>query len=91
MRLINSFISLLLLILPSLAKTLTLMGTCFYMMLGMALVSMCINLMQEQLTSKVRWVATEVGLIKQPDIEDTQEEQKPLSVIREHSASGKSA
>ena len=56
------------------------------MMLGMALVSMCISLMQEQLTTKAKWFATEVGLIKQPDIEDTDESEKPLSVIREHSA-----
>ncbi|GIZ03466.1 ion_trans_2 domain-containing protein [Caerostris extrusa] len=64
----------------SITKTLTLMGTCLYMMLGMALVSMCINLMQEQLTAKVKWVANEVGLIKQPDIPDTDEE-KPLTTI----------
>ncbi|KAG8175727.1 hypothetical protein JTE90_002361 [Oedothorax gibbosus] len=62
-------------------KTLSLMGTCFYMMLGMALVSMCINLMQEQLTSKVRWVAHEVGLIQLPDIEDTDD--KPLTNLSE--------
>ncbi len=73
------------------AKSLTLMGTCFYMMMGMALVSMCINLMQEQLTTKVKWVAKEVGLIKTPDIEETEDkgEDKPLSVIPEHSATAR--
>lgn len=60
------------------------------MMLGMALVSMCISLMQEQLTSKVKWVATEIGLVKQPDIEETKDpEEKPLTIIREHSATAK--
>ncbi|XP_054713290.1 TWiK family of potassium channels protein 7-like [Uloborus diversus] len=64
----------------SISKTLTLMGTCFYMMLGMALVSMCINLMQQQITEKVKWVAMEVGLIQQSDIPDTEEE-KPLTTL----------
>ncbi|XP_055925608.1 TWiK family of potassium channels protein 7-like [Argiope bruennichi] len=73
----------------SITKTLTLMGTCFYMMLGMALVSMCINLMQEQLTAKVKWVANEIGLIKQPDIPDT-DEAKPLTTISATDATSRS-
>ncbi|KFM60338.1 TWiK family of potassium channels protein 7, partial [Stegodyphus mimosarum] len=73
----------------SISKTLTLMGCCFYMMLGMALVSMCINLMQEQLTQKVKWVATEIGLMRQPDIEDTEDE-KPITNLSEHGDSRKS-
>ncbi|KAF8789187.1 putative E3 ubiquitin-protein ligase HERC2 like protein [Argiope bruennichi] len=36
--------------------------------------------MQEQLTAKVKWVANEIGLIKQPDIPDT-DEAKPLTTI----------
>ncbi|PRD25323.1 UNVERIFIED_CONTAM: hypothetical protein NCL1_41253 [Trichonephila clavipes] len=73
----------------AITKTLTLMGTCFYMMLGMALVSMCINLMQEQLTAKVKWVANEIGLIRQPDIADTDEE-KPLTRISAIDATSRS-
>ena len=33
-------------------------------LIGMALLSMCINLMQEQLVEKCRWLAQEIGLSK---------------------------
>ncbi|XP_071520993.1 uncharacterized protein [Panulirus ornatus] len=33
-----------------------------YILLGMVLLSMCINLMQEQLVNKCRWLAREIGL-----------------------------
>ncbi|XP_066975186.1 TWiK family of potassium channels protein 7-like [Macrobrachium rosenbergii] len=35
-----------------------------YILLGMALLSMCINLMQEQLVDKWKWMAKEIGLRK---------------------------
>lgn len=38
---------------------------------GMALVSMCISLMQEQLVQKTRWLLTEVGIIEE-DIDPMQ-------------------
>lgn len=37
----------------------------------MALVSMCISLMQEQLVQKTRWLLTEVGIIEE-DIDPMQ-------------------
>ena len=33
-----------------------------YCIFGMTLISMCINLMSEQLTGKAKWVATELGM-----------------------------
>ncbi|XP_043216956.1 TWiK family of potassium channels protein 7-like [Amphibalanus amphitrite] len=40
------------------------MGTTIgYCMIGMALISMCIQMMQEQIVAKVRWTGQELGLI----------------------------
>ncbi|XP_023226120.1 potassium channel subfamily K member 2-like [Centruroides sculpturatus] len=48
------------------SASMTMVATCAYVLLGMALVSMCINLMQEQLIEKVKWFGREIGLIKTP-------------------------
>ncbi|XP_076053851.1 TWiK family of potassium channels protein 7-like [Oratosquilla oratoria] len=45
-----------------------------YILLGMALLSMCINLMQEQLVSKVKWVAREIGVSKNNDTKSIAQE-----------------
>lgn len=43
----------------------------FYVMLGLALVGMCIDLMQADVIQKFRWVARKVGIIKkEPRLED---------------------
>ncbi|KAK7085833.1 Ion channel, partial [Halocaridina rubra] len=56
-----------------------------YIMLGMALVSMCINLMQEQIMHKCRWLAQELGLNEKTDVKekkpDNPDADKPLSAI----------
>ncbi|XP_063610615.1 TWiK family of potassium channels protein 7-like [Penaeus indicus] len=39
--------------------------TVLFCLFGMALLSMCINLMQEQLVAKSRWLAREIGLIEE--------------------------
>jgi len=36
--------------------------TIVYSIFGMALVSMCIQLMQEQIMEKIRWLMTEIGM-----------------------------
>ncbi|XP_037074693.1 potassium channel subfamily K member 18-like [Pollicipes pollicipes] len=38
--------------------------TICYCLIGMALISMCIQMMQEQITTKVRWAGLELGLIQ---------------------------
>jgi len=40
--------------------------TVAYSLFGMALISMCIQMMQEQILTKVRWSAQELGLMKRP-------------------------
>ncbi|XP_043246939.1 TWiK family of potassium channels protein 7-like isoform X2 [Amphibalanus amphitrite] len=46
-----------------------------YCLIGMALISMCIQIMQEQTVAKVRWAASEFGLVEGKD-------QKPKMVMR---------
>lgn len=48
-----------------------------YILFGMALLSMCINLMQEQLVEKCRWLANEIGLNKSSEVTDTKTKEKP--------------
>ncbi|XP_037094143.1 TWiK family of potassium channels protein 7-like [Pollicipes pollicipes] len=40
--------------------------TIVYCIFGMALISMCIQMMQEQIVTKVRWTAHELGIMKTP-------------------------
>lgn len=46
----------------------------------MALVSMCISLMQEQLVQKTRWLLTEVGIIEE-DIDPMQKYKASIIVL----------
>uniref|UniRef100_A0A6A7G7E2 TWiK family of potassium channels protein 7-like n=2 Tax=Hirondellea gigas TaxID=1518452 RepID=A0A6A7G7E2_9CRUS len=50
-----------------------------YILFGMALLAMAINLMQDQLMEKSRWVAREIGLTKDPDAEDPATAEDPES------------
>ncbi|XP_066951194.1 TWiK family of potassium channels protein 7-like [Macrobrachium rosenbergii] len=45
--------------------TLKMLATVLFCFFGMSLLSMCINLMQEQLVVKARWFAMEVGIIEE--------------------------
>lgn len=45
--------------------SLKMLTTVIFCLFGMALLSMCINLMQEQLVAKARWFAIEIGLIEE--------------------------
>ncbi|XP_050720145.1 TWiK family of potassium channels protein 7-like [Eriocheir sinensis] len=47
--------------------TITMFICIFYIVLGMALLSTCINLMQEQLLDKCHWLAREVGISNSED------------------------
>ncbi|XP_050690481.1 TWiK family of potassium channels protein 7-like isoform X2 [Eriocheir sinensis] len=53
------------------SAALKMLATVLYCIFGMALVSMCISLMQEQLVQKTRWLLTEVGIIEE-DIDPMQ-------------------
>ncbi|XP_045128906.1 TWiK family of potassium channels protein 7-like isoform X1 [Portunus trituberculatus] len=55
----------------SASATLKMLVTVFYCLFGMALVSMCISLMQEQLVQKTRWLLTEIGIMEE-DIDPMQ-------------------
>nr|XP_027232956.1 TWiK family of potassium channels protein 7-like [Penaeus vannamei] len=47
------------------------MAVCIaYILLGMALLSMCLNLMQEQIVEKCRWLAREIGLTGKNTVEE---------------------
>ncbi|XP_018007165.1 potassium channel subfamily K member 18 isoform X2 [Hyalella azteca] len=41
--------------------------TLIYIVVGMALLSMCINLIQEQIVAKFRWLAKEIGMKEETD------------------------
>lgn len=43
---------------------LELIFTTFYCLIGLALISMGISLMQEQVTAKAKWVAGELGMVE---------------------------
>eukprot|EP00093_Oithona_nana_P014247 14247.XXX_718806_720209_1 [CDS] Oithona nana genome sequencing. len=45
-------------------KMLELIFTTFYCLIGLALISMGISLMQEQVTAKAKWVAGELGMVE---------------------------
>lgn len=53
----------------SLNATARMFFTCFYCAFGMALVSMSITLMQEQIKTKIKWVAREIALTKDDAVE----------------------
>ncbi|KAL7648685.1 UNVERIFIED_CONTAM: hypothetical protein RMT77_000592 [Armadillidium vulgare] len=48
----------------SIITTMKLLIAVFYILFGMGLLSMCINLMQQQLVEKCQWVGRKVGLVK---------------------------
>ncbi|CAM1318757.1 Uncharacterised protein g7024 [Pycnogonum litorale] len=56
----NSFLDL-----DDFTSQMQMLTTCLYVLFGMAMLSMCISLMQEQIVSKVKYIAKEVGLIKE--------------------------
>ncbi|KAF2361208.1 Potassium channel domain [Trinorchestia longiramus] len=53
----------------ALVSALMLAGTLTYTLLGMALLSMCINLIQEQIVSKFKWLADELGMSEESEEE----------------------
>ncbi|KAG1709817.1 TWiK family of potassium channels protein 7 [Nymphon striatum] len=55
----NSFLDL-----DDFTSKMQMLACCVYVLLGMAMLTMCINLMQEQIVYKVKYVAKEIGLIK---------------------------
>ncbi|XP_013775479.1 TWiK family of potassium channels protein 7-like [Limulus polyphemus] len=59
------------------SSSLKMLACCLYVVFGMALVSMCINLMVEQLVEKARWLGKEIGLIKENP--ETDEDAQPLT------------
>ncbi|GAB6032400.1 hypothetical protein CHUAL_011038 [Chamberlinius hualienensis] len=59
----------------SFGASLRMLFTCFYCAFGMALVSMSITLMQEQIKAKIHWIAVEVGIVKTPEELKKEEEQ----------------
>ncbi|XP_063596563.1 TWiK family of potassium channels protein 7-like [Penaeus indicus] len=53
------------------------MAVCIgYILLGMALLSMCLNLMQEQIVEKCRWLAREIGLSGKDTVQEAKGKDK---------------
>nr|XP_053643041.1 TWiK family of potassium channels protein 7-like [Cherax quadricarinatus] len=47
-----------------------------YIIIGIALVSMCINLMQDELVGKCHWLARELGITKPEEVKEIKEEEE---------------
>ncbi|XP_042877148.1 TWiK family of potassium channels protein 7-like [Penaeus japonicus] len=61
------------------------MAVCIgYILLGMALLSMCLNLMQEQIIEKCRWLAREIGLSGKDNVEETKDAKKKKNLDDDH-------
>ena len=46
---------------------LQMLGATFYMLFGMAIISMCFNLIQEEIVGKFHWIADKIGVAQKSD------------------------
>jgi hypothetical protein len=47
--------------------------TSVYLMFGMALIAMCLNLVQEEVVNKISWLLNKLGVVKEHDEQSQQE------------------
>jgi len=53
-----------------------------YVFFGLALIGMCIDLMQADVTQKIRWIAQKIGIISSDDKRSTEKPQKKASKVK---------